>query len=62
MRNGERGEAALSTGRPAWGSAMTVSGGVGGRRGTQEGENICIIMADLYNYGHCCMAETNTAL
>ena len=33
-------------------------GGMGGRREAQEGEDICIHIADSY----CCTAETNTTL
>ena len=47
-----------NTGSPAWCSVMTLRGGIGEGRKTQEGSDKCIIMADLL----CCTAETNTAL
>ena len=47
-----------NTGSPVWCSVMTQAVGWEERREAQEGEDICIITADL----HCYRAETNTIL
>ena len=42
--------------RSNWGDELEGYGGGGGE--AQEGEGICVLIAD----SHCCIAETNTTL
>ena len=52
------GKLLYNTGSPVWSSVMIREVGCEKGRQTQEGRDICIIMAD----SCCCMAETSKIL